>query len=484
MTRKPNFVNPKKHHIPRTSLRVGLVAAALMFLMVVGFSSSAKYQPNSSMRIKVDNGLATSAAPHKANFFSSFLAAFLSPAKPQSANLDQIRNGSFDAPIADPNWVNGNAGATNAHYREGESIPYRLRLDNLTVGHHVVNIEWDTRHSGVNAIDFITYYDRLSDSDPDPLKGLAGNYGLPTPVPIPTPTNSPTSDYFDNLPEGQRTFTVYNATNVVLSYDHEDALTGAQSSTGLTIEFDTTVGNVLFAWGGHIASRLDWGSTNGVPNSAGGISGSPYHTRLLDLDGSGGNQDRSLSAAAVLPPAGCAGLPLSSAVCEGSQTSYTANGADPATSYTFTWTLTGDGTFDANGTQALVTNGVGSSTVDVDAGSVTSAGSYTLEVTISCSGCTDSTCSTIVTVNPNPEVSITSAGTGACANTPSLTATGAEAGDTISWTGPGIPSGTEDDATIFPTAAGTYTVQITRNGCSSNIASGALCFGSSFTPSP
>ena len=31
--------------------------------------------------------------------------------------------------------------------------------------------------------------------------------------------------------------------------------------------------------------------------------GSPYHTRLIDLDGSGGNQDRSLSADAVIFPA-------------------------------------------------------------------------------------------------------------------------------------------------------------------------------------
>jgi uncharacterized repeat protein (TIGR01451 family) len=54
----------------------------------------------------------------------------------------------------------------------------------------------------------------------------------------------------------------------------------------------------VLAWGGHIATRKDWG--NG--NSAVAISGSPYHTRLIDLDGSGGNQDRSLSAAAVIFP--------------------------------------------------------------------------------------------------------------------------------------------------------------------------------------
>src|SRR6185436_8118677 len=52
------------------------------------------------------------------------------------------------------------------------------------------------------------------------------------------------------------------------------------------------------AWGGHIATRVSWGAGS----SAVAISGSPYHTRLLDLDGSGGNQDRSLSADAVIFP--------------------------------------------------------------------------------------------------------------------------------------------------------------------------------------
>ena len=54
----------------------------------------------------------------------------------------------------------------------------------------------------------------------------------------------------------------------------------------------------MIAWGGHIATRADWGGAN----SAVAISGSPYHMRLKDLDGSGGNQDRSLSADAVIFP--------------------------------------------------------------------------------------------------------------------------------------------------------------------------------------
>src|SRR4029077_17721362 len=67
----------------------------------------------------------------------------------------------------------------------------------------------------------------------------------------------------------------------------------------IAITFSASVGNPVLAWGGHIASRADWGANN----SAVAISGSPYHMRLIDLDGAGGNQDRSLSEGAVIFPA-------------------------------------------------------------------------------------------------------------------------------------------------------------------------------------
>ena len=74
---------------------------------------------------------------------------------------------------------------------------------------------------------------------------------------------------------------------------------GDDAPRRLTITFTATQSNPVLAWGGHIATRVDWG----FGNSAASIAGSPFHTRLIDLDGSGGNQDRSLSAAAVIFPA-------------------------------------------------------------------------------------------------------------------------------------------------------------------------------------
>ena len=59
----------------------------------------------------------------------------------QAANLDQIRNGPANDPsknfwdnFDNPMHVNGNAGASNAHYVEGHSISYRSLLTLLTVG--------------------------------------------------------------------------------------------------------------------------------------------------------------------------------------------------------------------------------------------------------------------------------------------------------------------------------------------------------------
>jgi hypothetical protein len=469
VTQKPNFVKTKRNHISRTALRFGLVAAALVSLMVLGFSSSANYQRNPSIRVRLDDGVTTSAVPNGANLFSRFLSAFLSPPKPQTANLDQVRNGSFDNPLDPPNWVNGNAGASNAHYHEGQSIPYRLRLDNLTPGTHTVHIEWDTRHSSVNAIDYITYYDRLPDSTVLPLLGLTGTFASPVSTQIPTPglTNAGASiatNSFLALPAGDQKFTSYNASAVSLQYFHEDDLTtAAQTSTSLTITFTADASSVVFAWGGHIASRTDWGFTNGIPNSAGGISGSPYHTRLLDLDGSGGNQDRSLSAAAVLPPAGCGIEPIG-AVCGGSDTTYSSPGTQAGATYL--WSITGDGAFVVNG--STTTADQTTTTVVVRAAA---SGTFHLTLTTDGAGFSQQTCTLDVTVNAVPVAAI-AADTSACA-APTLTAHavgGDVAGDTYLWnTGATTQS-------ISPTTAGTYSVVITRNGCASAPASGSLCF--------
>ncbi|MGH9661707.1 MAG: Kelch repeat-containing protein, partial [Bryobacteraceae bacterium] len=104
-----------------------------------------------------------------------------------AANLDQCANGSFASPTTTCDWVNGNLNATKAHYAEGESNAYRLRLTNLVPGENFVTIEWDTTQSGKHALDYLTTYTRTV-TGANPCLGVTG-CGTPTTFPIPLDTN-------------------------------------------------------------------------------------------------------------------------------------------------------------------------------------------------------------------------------------------------------------------------------------------------------
>ncbi len=232
----------------------------------------------------------------------------------QAADLDQCANGA--APSLPTNgcdgsagtqWVNGNLGESKSIYREGDSIPYRLKLTNIVTGStvHTVVIEWDTTKSGKHAIDYLTTWDRTV-STANPCFGVAGcNLAAPTSiVPIPKdpqvdPGTPPGSGAIGGQPAGNLTMWGGTITSIsAYSYANGTGFAGDKSAS-IAISFTASAANPVLAWGGHIATRQAWGALN----SAVSISGSPYHTRLLSLDGSGGNQDRSLSAAAVIFPA-------------------------------------------------------------------------------------------------------------------------------------------------------------------------------------
>jgi Prealbumin-like fold domain len=216
-----------------------------------------------------------------------------------AANLDQCANFAANPPgptscsSADPtDWVNGNLGSSKAKYFEGDSIPYRLRFSNLSLGSHKVTIEWDTTQGGKHALDYLTTFNRTV-SAANPCAGVSG-CGSPTTFAIPQDPNVTGA----GVTPVAGNFTLYNGTITAASaYTLSGAYSG-NSSTRITITFTASTASPVLAWGGHIATRLNWGSGF----SAVAISGSPFHTRLIDLDGGGGNQDRSLSNDAVVFP--------------------------------------------------------------------------------------------------------------------------------------------------------------------------------------
>jgi hypothetical protein len=442
----------------------------------------------------------TSSALYKAGsseHTSTYNPTLLTPAAPMpppKADLDQIRNGTVEAPINPADWVNGNAGASNSHYIEGQSIPYRMRLSNISIGPHTIDVEWDIKHSSTNAIDYITTVVRTPPQNvvevinpcrdvspctdavsPTQLTGLNGftTFDIPAPIPSlnvpPGPDPEPQTS-FAALPAADKKFRIYNGViNSITYINNADGnlgdLTASQSSTRIRIGFTASNATVVLAWGGHIASRNDWGFTAGVPNSAGGISGSPYHTRLIAFDGSGGNQDRSLSAGAVSPPAAC-GIACDNpqdnctTVCAGSSHVYKSSATqDPANTYS--WSLTNN---TSGATFGSATNGP---TVTVNAGP--NGGSYTLNLSVVSVGGT-TMCSLIVTVNPTTAISAGPTAGEACEGSVgpvnfSVTATGSNLH--YAWKVNGVAAGLDSPNLAYNPSAladGSYPVTVDVTG--------------------
>jgi hypothetical protein len=241
-----------------------------------------------------------------------------------AADLDQCRNGGDGTILCTGSaWVNGNAGFQNSQYAEDQYIPYRMRFSNLTVGtKYTVIIGYDVTHSGAHAIDYLGTYNTLTISNRatntatlrtgvDPCSGVSGCSGAPTSTaPITQDSVAVTSqiDPYTNAPIYQpsnQQFSIWGATGLTFDYNAIDGnvATDAQVERRVILTFTATVSNPVLAWSGHVAYGGDWGAGN----SAGGISGSPYHMRLIGLCTGmvsvctdGGNQDRSLSADAVI----------------------------------------------------------------------------------------------------------------------------------------------------------------------------------------
>jgi len=322
------------------------------------------------------------------SLFVFAIAPVTTPASGGSADLWQARNGTPAAPSDPVDWVKGNVGAANSHYVEGYSIPYRIVITGLSTGYHNLLIEWDSKQAGKQTIDYITHYNRLLPHNQffdhtqaeaiQPLDGVSGSFSdsnsfpIPTPSTLGTPVPGQPAASFNALPPSQRVMTIWNGMITNLSYPVEGSLSNDTAVTRLSIDFIATDSTVVIAWGGHIASQLDWGAGN----SAVSINGSPYHTRKISLDGGGGNQDRSLQAQAVIVPFSCdvAGPVLT---CPGNIDTYQALADTTNSNKTFRWSLV------SNTSSALIVGPTNGSSVQVKAGH---NGSYTVQVIIGAGG--------------------------------------------------------------------------------------------------
>jgi Prealbumin-like fold domain len=271
---------------------------------------------------------------------------------PAMADLDQCANGPTSTPVPCTldAWQNGNVNQNQAHYSEGNSVPYRMKFDELVVGGtNTVTISYDTTKNGKHALDYLTDYDRTASAGNNPCSGIAGCL-LASETTFPIPLDPRVANGQDQLPGGgdditqiPGSFSMFGGTITAVSGYTVSGSYAGDSTTSVTITFTSNVPNPVMAWSGHIGTRLDWG----IANSAINISGSPYHMRLEDINGGGGNQDRSLSASAVF-------FPIAVTIVK-------ETNPDDAQSKTFDYTTTGTGLSafsltPANGTTSASTN--------------------------------------------------------------------------------------------------------------------------------
>jgi len=338
----------------------------------------------------------------------------------QSANIDQGANEKVTSPVSPVSWINGNLNSQQAHFLEGYSIPYRAILGDLVAGKtYTLVVAFDQRDGSKHALDYITHFQRMESHAPfghpaetvNPLLDITGfppSYFTATDVftiPAPSVTGSPVAGQpaasFNALPAGEQVMTGYNMDLLSVTYNSPGSLTDAHSETVVHVTFTALKETAVLAWGGHIASQLDWGKGE----SASAISGSPYHMRLKNwiIDGevvSIGNQDRSLKTDAVFIPPTCDVTGPHNGCVESSSLSYTAT-VDDTDGLTYLWSIIG-----ANTAQAKIVDNTVANIQVVPIGSAFQAGSFNLQLIVTRDGLKD-TCYLDSHTTPGVNVVIT-----------------------------------------------------------------------------
>jgi uncharacterized repeat protein (TIGR01451 family) len=250
-------------------------------------------------------------------FLFTLFVLYCLPMQAVASEATQCANAKNDS---DPDtcelWVNGNINQSKASYFEGEAIPYRVVIDPAVIGHeYEITIGWDAVASDKNALDYLaTYNHNVTSADPCSGNSLCI---LTTPsstaaIPADTRMQRGRDDIDgndDDITQIPGEFTVWGGNIASVggyNYPAGFAYTGSHEIT-LTLRIEATADTVVLAWGGHMASRIDWGITNGVVN----LRGSPFHMRAsgneYDGDGhvgsiSGIQGDLVLSTSAVVFP--------------------------------------------------------------------------------------------------------------------------------------------------------------------------------------
>ena len=242
----------------------------------------------------------------------------LARAQPRAASigttLDQCQNGTSGIDDCTGNaWITGDLNPNNALYREGDFVPFRSVITGLAAGHsYTLRIGYDAVDKGLHAYDYLGSVDG-SESAPGqlviPCYGVAGTGGPhacgngPDKLAVP-------KDVDTTFPSGSQVpgaFSAWGANLTHAAYVNPSPIgagTTGQVARQIDVTFAADGDTVVLAWGGHIASVLDWGPGETFISAA---SGASFHMRLVQVGevggtpGGTGNRERSLHATALAP---------------------------------------------------------------------------------------------------------------------------------------------------------------------------------------
>lgn len=205
-------------------------------------------------------------------------------------------------------WVTGSLNANKSHYREGDFVPFRVTIPGLRAGSvYTLGIGYDAVVTALHAYDYLGSYNASQRAGQSivPCSGVADVLGphacgqSASTLDVPTDTHT-------IFPGGHRqehgVFSAWGATLESASYVTPSRID--QTTTGtvervIEVKFRAEGPTVVIAWGGHVASILDWGTGR---TFAGSGSGAPFHMRLKTSSSfNPGAQDVSLHAGVIAP---------------------------------------------------------------------------------------------------------------------------------------------------------------------------------------
>jgi Prealbumin-like fold domain len=213
-------------------------------------------------------------------------------------------------------WVRGNLGQSNSLYREGDFVPFRVVITGLRAGTtYTLGIGYDAVEKSLHTYDYLGTYD-ASEHWPGPpapqvvpcggVGDTAGPHACgsdPSTLDVPTDTHTTFPDGSHPPPQPGNHFSAWGATLAGAVYDSGKSDPIVVHSPGtierqINLSYTANGPTAVVAWGGHLASVLDWGQGNTF--KSGGGNGSSFHMRLA----TGGNQELSINVngIAAQPP--------------------------------------------------------------------------------------------------------------------------------------------------------------------------------------